>query len=153
MPWFSLLAQGVWWTSSLTSGLQWALKVLLSPYSSSQWWRWISFSLPITKVIIDRTSDNCGGDNSCPLGKTGEEGKQVSKKHIFIGPEFDHIGYLCHSLTHSLTPSCLVNLIDVTLVKWRCQLKTCWGCFCCWCRLWGSCWQQFVADLEAEVWL
>ena len=26
------------------------------------------------------------------------------------------IVYLCHSLTHSLTPSCLVNLIDVTLV-------------------------------------
>ena len=25
------------------------------------------------------------------------------------------IVYLCHSLTHSLTPSCLVNLIDVTL--------------------------------------
>ena len=25
------------------------------------------------------------------------------------------IGYACHSLTHSLTDSCLVNLIDVTL--------------------------------------
>ena len=30
---------------------------------------------------------------------------------------------------------------------WRCPLKTCW----CW--WWGSCWQQFVADFEAEVWL
>ena len=27
----------------------------------------------------------------------------------------------------------------------RCQLKTCSGCYCCWC--WW-----FVADLEAEVW-
>ena len=32
---------------------------------------------------------------------------------IFIGPEFDH--WQCLSVTHSLTHSCLVNLIDVTL--------------------------------------
>ena len=32
---------------------------------------------------------------------------------IFIGPESDH--WLCLSLTPSLPPSCLVNLIDVTL--------------------------------------
>ena len=31
---------------------------------------------------------------------------------------------------------------------WRCQLKTCWCCNCCW---WWSCWQHFVTDLEAEV--
>ena len=40
------------------------------------------------------------------------------RKNIFIGPESDH--WLClsltdDSLTHSLTNSCLVNLIDVTL--------------------------------------
>ena len=36
---------------------------------------------------------------------------------IFIGPESDHCLPLSvtHSLTHSLTDSCLVNLIDVTL--------------------------------------
>ena len=33
--------------------------------------------------------------------------------HIFIGPESDH--WQCLSLTDSLTHSCLVNLIDVTL--------------------------------------
>ena len=32
---------------------------------------------------------------------------------LIIGPESDH--WLCLSLTHSLTHSCLVNLIDVTL--------------------------------------
>ena len=32
---------------------------------------------------------------------------------IFIGPESDHCLFL--SVTHSLTHSCLVNLIDVTL--------------------------------------
>ena len=32
---------------------------------------------------------------------------------IFVGPESDH--WLCLSLTHCLTPCCLVNLIDVTL--------------------------------------
>ena len=35
---------------------------------------------------------------------------------IFIGPESDHCSPL--SLTNSLTDSCLVNLIDVTL---RCE--------------------------------
>ena len=40
------------------------------------------------------------------------------RKNIFIGHESDH--WLClsltdDSLTHSLTNSCLVNLIDVTL--------------------------------------
>ena len=35
---------------------------------------------------------------------------------------------------------------------WRCQLKTCWSCFCCRCLCWGSCWQQFVADLGTKVW-
>ena len=32
---------------------------------------------------------------------------------VFIGPESDH--WECLSLTHSLTDSCLVNLIDTTL--------------------------------------
>ena len=35
------------------------------------------------------------------------------KLSIFIGPESDH--WQCLSVTHSLTDSCLVNLIDVTL--------------------------------------
>ena len=34
---------------------------------------------------------------------------------IFIGPESDH--WLCLSLTDSLTHSCLINLIDVTLAS------------------------------------
>ena len=35
------------------------------------------------------------------------------KLSIFIRPESDH--WQCLSVTHSLTDSCLVNLIDVTL--------------------------------------
>ena len=35
------------------------------------------------------------------------------KLSIFIGPESDH--WQCLSVTHSLTDSCLVNLIDMTL--------------------------------------
>ena len=40
--------------------------------------------------------------------------------HFLIGPESDHwqclsLTVLTHSLTYSLTHSCLVNLIDVTL--------------------------------------
>ena len=70
---------------------------------------------------------------------------------IFIGPESDH--WLCLSVTNSLTHSLLFSKLDwCDPGVWRCQLKTCWGCYCCWCWWWGTCWQQLVADLEAEVW-
>ena len=53
------------------------------------------------------------------------------------------------SLTHSLTHSCLVNLIDMTLACEDAHSKL--------IEVFTvadveSCWQQFVADLEAEVW-
>ena len=66
----------------------------------------------------------------------------------FIRPESDHW----------LVTNCLTNWLPFSRLDWcdpgmwRCQLKTCWCCYCCWCWWWGSCWQQFVADLEAEVW-
>ena len=67
---------------------------------------------------------------------------------FFIGPESDHC--LPLSLTHWLTDWLLFSKLDwCNPGVWRCQLKTCWCCNCCW---WGSCWQQFVADFEAEVW-
>ena len=65
----------------------------------------------------------------------------------FIGPKSDH--WECLSVTHSVT---LSKLYWCDPGVWRYQLKTCWGCYCCWCWWWGSCWQQFVADLKAEVW-
>ena len=52
-------------------------------------------------------------------------------------------------LTHSL-PFSKLDWCDSGMLRW--QLKTCWSCYCCWCWWWGSCWPQFVADLEAEVW-
>ena len=55
-----------------------------------------------------------------------------------------------NSLTNWLLPFSKLDWCDPGV--WRCQLKTCWGCFCCWCWWWGSCWQQFVSDLGAEVW-
>ena len=39
------------------------------------------------------------------------------------------------SLTHSVTFSKL-DWCDPGV--WRCQLKTCWGCYCCRCWWWGS---------------
>ena len=70
---------------------------------------------------------------------------------IFIGPESDHWECLSvtHSLTHSLPNSCLVNLIDVTLA--------CEDAYSILVEVFTvadveSCWQQFVADLEAEAW-
>jgi len=48
------------------------------------------------------------------------------------------IGYACHSLTHSLT-DWLTHSLLFSKLYWcdpgvrRCLLKTCWGCFCCWC--------------------
>ena len=43
----------------------------------------------------------------------GEDNCHKSK--TFLSDPSPIIGYACHSLTHSLTNSCLVNLIDVTL--------------------------------------
>ena len=66
--------------------------------------------------------------------------------YIFIGPESHHWECLSltNSLTHSLTDSCLVNLIDVTLACEDTYLKL----------------VEVVTvadvsdeDLEAEVWL
>ena len=58
-----------------------------------------------------------------------------------------------NSLTNWLTHWLLFSKLDwCDPGVWRCLLKTCWSCYCCWCWWWGSCWQQFVADLEAEVW-
>ena len=73
---------------------------------------------------------------------------------FFIGTESDHQQPL--SLTDSITNS-LTPLLFSTLdwcdpgVRW-CQLKTCWGYYCCWCWSWGSCWQHSVTDLGADVW-
>ena len=50
---------------------------------------------------------------------------------IFIGPESDH--WQCLSLTDWLThwlPFSKLDWCDPGV--WRCQLKTCWGCYCCW---------------------
>ena len=55
-----------------------------------------------------------------------------------IGPESDH--WLCLSLTHSLTNSLLFSKLDrCDPGVWRCQLKTCLCCNCCWL---GSCWSS-----------
>ena len=50
-------------------------------------------------------------------------------------------------LTNWPTNSSLVDLIDVTLACEDCQLKTRWGCYCCWCTCWETCSRQFYADL------
>ena len=73
---------------------------------------------------------------------------------VFIGPKSEH--WLCLSLTHLLT-HWLTHSLPFSKLRWcepgmwRWQLKTCWSCYCCWCWWLGPCWQQFVADLEAEV--
>ena len=55
---------------------------------------------------------------------------------VFIGPESDH--WECLSVTNSLTDSLLFSKLDWwDPYVWRCQIKTCWGCYCCWCRWWG----------------
>ena len=61
--------------------------------------------------------------------------------------------WLTDWLTYSLTDSVTFSKLDwCDPGVWRCQLKTCWCCFCCGCWWWGSCWQLFLADLGADVW-
>ena len=58
-----------------------------------------------------------------------------------------------NSLTNWLTDWLTFSKIDwCDPGVWRCQLKTCWGCYCCWCWCWGKYLQQFVTDLGADVW-
>ena len=84
-------------------------------------------------------------------GKTWSSQTNSVRLVIFIGPESDHCLPLSVTdwLTHSL-PFSKLDWCDPRV--WRCLLKTCWGCHWCWCWWSGSCWQQFDADLEAEVW-
>ena len=69
---------------------------------------------------------------------------------IFLSDPSPIIGNACQWLPNKLTDSLLFSrLYWCDPGVWRCQLKTCWCRNCCW---WGSCWQQFAADFEAEVW-
>ena len=51
----------------------------------------------------------------------------------FLSDPSPIIGNACHSLTFSLTHWLLFSKLDwCDPGVWRCQLKTCWGCYCCW---------------------
>ena len=47
--------------------------------------------------------------------KGGGVSRAINAFFNFLSDPSPIIGYACHSLTHSLTHSCLVNLIDVTV--------------------------------------
>ena len=80
--------------------------------------------------------------------------KRPSVKHFYRTRVRSLFTLVTNWLTDWLTDWLLFSKLDwCDSGLWRCQLKTCWGFYCCWCWWWGSCWQQFVADLEAEVWL
>ena len=80
------------------------------------------------------------------------EQRQKQHKNSLSDPSLI-IGELPLSLTNWLThPLTLSRLVWCDPGVWRCQLRTCWGCYCCWLWCWGSCWQQFVTDLGADVW-
>ena len=53
---------------------------------------------------------------------------------IFLSDPSPIIGNACYSLTHWLTHSLPFSKLDwCDPGVWRCQLKTCWGCYYCWC--------------------
>ena len=94
----------------------------------------------------------------CPTEEMGGEGGRclivLCFLFLFLSDPSPIIVYPCHWLTHWLTDWLTDSLLFSRLYwcdpcVWRCQLKTCWCCNYCW---WWSCWQQFVADLDAEVW-
>ena len=57
---------------------------------------------------------------------------------LFLSDPSPIIVYPCNSLTHSLLFSKL-DWSDPGV--WRCQLKTCWARYCCWCWCLETCWQ------------
>ena len=58
-----------------------------------------------------------------------------------------------NSLIDSLLNSLLFSRLDwCDPGVWRCQVKTCFGCYFCWCWCWETFWRQFGADFVAEVW-
>ena len=65
--------------------------------------------------------------------------KQINKSVLFCSYNYrtrvQSLGMLVtHSLTHSLTNWLLFSQLDwCDPGVWGCQLKTCWGCYCCWC--------------------
>ena len=53
---------------------------------------------------------------------------------LFLSDPSPIIGYACQWLPNSLTNSLLFSKLDwCDPGVWRCLLKTCWGCYCCWC--------------------
>ena len=72
----------------------------------------------------------------CVIQRKRKYLSKVLDLSIIIGPESDHWECLSltDSLTHSLTNSLLFSKLDwCDPGVWRCQLKTCWGFYCCWC--------------------
>ena len=72
---------------------------------------------------------------------------------LFFRPNSDHClplsltDWLTETLTHSLM---LLRLDWCDPGVWRCQLKTCWCCYCYLCCWWGTCWQLCGRDFDTE---
>ena len=55
---------------------------------------------------------------------------------LFIRPRVRSLATL---VTHSLPNSVLFSKLDwCDPCMWRYRLKTCWGCYCCWCWFWKT---------------
>ena len=78
-------------------------------------------------------------------------GNRPLRKSAMLTPKFGFLGpkVIFLPVTNLLIHWLLLSRLDwCDPDMWRCQPKTCWGCWCCWR---GSCWQQLVADLGADV--
>ena len=119
---------------------------------------WLLFPLPVyfryvASLCVLAVVGFLGSDLTTPGPRCEvfDDDDEVRCELVFIGPESDH--WLCLSLTNWLTDSLPFSKLDwCDPGVWRCQLKICWACYCCSCWRWGSCWQQFVTDLGADVW-
>ena len=93
--------------------------VALPPSPALRWWKLILNIKSFWYLSVWNWTWLCWGSSwgGSRAQEVPQADSSISAPPVFIGPESDH--WLClsltHSLTHWLTHSCLVNLIDVTL--------------------------------------
>ena len=127
--------------------LGWVSKITLAFKGSTWYWNWHDKKERSDRIQINFSKEKTFQCSYVDCARFIVKFSLMRITCIIIGPESDLC--LALSVTDWLTDWLLFSKLSWwDPGVWRCQLNTCWGCYC-WCR--ETCWQQFSADLEAEV--